>query len=382
MDIHTIHVEHALLLGLYTFLTLINSRLHLTSKGVHWFPIYNLCAFMGAVLIALRGHIPDPISIVAGTVFFPIGYVFLHRSLTEFFDRGAYQSRIQIGLVLIALASAIQYGVLHPNTQIRLIVYSLVLATQVALSARFVFREATGYLRVAGSLMGVVLSMLVANNIIRALGTTVYGAPANYLRSGSLLAWSILEVSVLQGAVTVAFVWMTAATLREDLRQQASTDPLTGVLNRRAVELVAERAIAFSQSNRYPFSVILIDLDRFKQINDSLGHQFGDATLVAVVRCLQRELRKEDILARIGGDEFVVLLSNTNRTAALETAERLRNALEQLTIVHGQTSATISASFGLAQLEHSTRDWDHLISNCDKALYSVKAGGGNLVATT
>jgi diguanylate cyclase (GGDEF)-like protein len=380
MDLHTLHVEHAVLLSLYSILTFVNSRLHLTSQGVHWFPLYNICAFVGAVLIALRGDIWAPLSIVGGTLSFPIAYLFLHRSLTDFFGKGAFQWRLQAFLVVIGAVGLTYYGAIHPNTRNRLILYSFVLAGQMGLSAYFVLRNAKGYLTTSATLMGLVLVVLFLTNLIRGIGTIFRGAPDNYLNGGPLLTWSLVIISVLQGGVTVAFVWMTAATLREDLLRQASTDPLTGVLNRRAAEHAAEREIALSQASQRPFSVILVDLDRFKQLNDQLGHQFGDAALVAVSKCFQEELRKGDILARIGGDEFVVLLADTSLDMAIDIAERLRISLEEMTVVHDGHTRTVSASFGLAQLEH-TLDWDRLVMNCDKALYSVKANGGNLVAS-
>ena len=88
MDLHTLHVEHTVALGLYTVLTLVNSWLHRGMRGVNWFPVYNFFAFAGALLIALRGHIPNPVSIVMGCIFFPLAYLSLHLSLTNFLGEG------------------------------------------------------------------------------------------------------------------------------------------------------------------------------------------------------------------------------------------------------------------------------------------------------
>jgi diguanylate cyclase (GGDEF)-like protein len=380
MDIHTLHVEHAVLLGLYTFLTFVNSWLHPGTKGVHWFPIYNLCAFVGAVLILLRGHIPDVISILLGDLFFPIAYVFLHRCLTEFFGHGATQWQLQTCLVGASFAALVQYGWLHPNTATRLIFFSAFLTIQLTMSAYLVFRNAGEYLKISGGLMGLVLLLLGISNFIRFVGVILYGAPKNYLHGNTLLAWTLIDNSVLQGAVTVCFVWMTAATLHHDLQTQASTDPLTGLLNRRAIEFIAEREITVSQQSGQPLSAILIDLDGFKQINDTYGHKCGDLVLISVSNCLQNHLREQELLARIGGDEFVVLLPQTSIETAKKTAERLRTSLEQWEIAYGSFKVRVHASFGISEIQSPTHDWDHLIMCCDKALYSVKGGGGNLVA--
>ncbi len=381
MDLHTLHIEHTVALGLYTVLTFVNSWLHRGTRGVYRFPIYNLCAFTGALLIALRGQIPDPVSIVLGDLFFPVAYLFLNLSLTEFFGeergRGLASWQLQAALVGVASIGLVKFGISHPDTKNRLIVYSLVLSMQLALIAYFVFRHASGALRVSGGLMGVVIALISLSHAVRLVGVILHGAPADYLRSGPFLAWTVLNNSVLQGGVTVAFVWMTAAVLRQDLQLQASTDSLTGLMNRRGVQIAAEQQIAMCRRRDRPLCAILIDLDEFKQINDSFGHHSGDATLIAVSRCLQRHVRGHDLLARLGGDEFVVLLPETNIESAAEIAERLRAAVAELRVVYEDAQIDVRASFGIAHLYHSPFNWEQLLRHCDKALYAAKDKGGN-----
>jgi len=131
---------------------------------------------------------------------------------------------------------------------------------------------------------------------------------------------------------------------------------------------------------RQALSAILIDLDGFKQINDSFGHHSGDIVLIAVATCLKQKMRRQDHLARLGGDEFVLLLPNTAWEEASVVAERLRSCLEEtqpLAEVHG--AAKIRASFGVAELRSKEHGWDQLIMSCDRALYAVKELGGNQV---
>ena len=379
MDLQTLHIQHAALLGCFTLLTFVNAILHWRMPGTRWFPVFTTYAFAGAVLIALRGAVPDILSVFGGALLFPIAYAFLHRSLTEFFGKGRTQWRLQLLLVTLSAVLLFEWGVLAPNTRERLTGYSLLLATQLAMTAIFVLRHATGTVRWSGRMMGGLLLLLSMNNLLRAALVWSHRAPARYAHSGGAMSWVLLAVSVLQGASIVAFVWMTAERLRERLEHEATTDPLTHLLNRRALETRASREIAASRQEHLPLSAILLDLDDFKAINDAWGHQCGDTVLRMTARCLETQLRDSDALARLGGDEFVVLLPRTSRHEALGVAEQLRGCLEELRCCSGAEQQRVRASFGIAELHDDDQTWEHLIQRCDRALYAVKAVGGNRV---
>jgi diguanylate cyclase (GGDEF)-like protein len=379
LDIHTLHVEHAVLLSLFMLLTVINLRMHRGAAGLSWFAGFGACICAGAVLIALRTYIPDALSIFLGNVMFSAGYLCLHRSMTGFFASGAGQWRIQAGLVALEAVSQFQYGLRHPDTTYRLIVLSIILALQVGMTAVFVVRHTPSFMRAAGWLMGILLALLSLGNLVRLVSLLIQAAPENYLRGGGMLAWTVLNTTVLQGGTLVAFVWMTAARLHHDLEVQALTDPLTGLLNRRAIELLAKRTIAASQRTGQSVSAILFDLDDFKRINDSFGHLCGDTMLIAISRCIEQNLRPGDMFARLGGDEFAALLGDTDITAANAIAQRMRKAIEELRIEYELQEVSATASFGVAQLRNVTEGWKELLLNCDRALYAVKSDGGNLV---
>jgi diguanylate cyclase (GGDEF)-like protein len=385
MDMFTLHVEHAVLLGLFTILTLINCRLHDGAKDTYWFPAYTLCAFLGALLVALRAHgVSEVIAVVVGTTFFHLAYLCLHRGLNGLYERkdsARWPMLGQFAAVLIAVIGLIQFGFVHPNTARRIVFYSFVFSFQTALIAVVSLRYARGFLRWPGRLMSGLLALLTLNNLIRAAITLHSGAPDVYVQGGFPLQMSVLETTVLQSGITVAFVWMTAAVLHDKLDRLASTDSLTGLLNRRAVEVAARREIAMSRKSKRPLTAILIDLDHFKRINDSFGHSFGDRALLEVSRCLQEHMRQSDLLARVGGDEFAVMLHNTSSEEAMEIAERLRASLEALVVVDGEVEARVSASLGLAEVDDSTGDWNELVVKCDKAVYAVKEIGGNLAVS-
>ncbi len=168
----------------------------------------------------------------------------------------------------------------------------------------------------------------------------------------------------------------------EQLTVLATTDPLTNALNRRHFMTLAE--IEFERASRYDnnLSVIMIDLDHFKQVNDSHGHATGDLVLQELVVICQSTLRSIDIVARYGGEEFVILLPETDIDGALLTAERLRQRIEAATIGTLEGPLSTTASFGVACLDEEQQlSVETLLDHADQALYAAKAAGRNRVMT-
>jgi diguanylate cyclase (GGDEF)-like protein len=372
LDIHTLHIEHAVFLALYTLLTVANSWLYKGMKGVNWFCSYSFFVLLGAVGVALRGRIPDPVSILAATVCVSTGYACLYFCISDFFGRRGKEDYLQIIILLLIAAAMVQYGVVAPDTSKRLLIYSVLLLFQQLQTAILLFRNPNPDIRIPASSMAIMMFGFVLSNLLRAIGISMHGAPQNYLEAGDFLVWVLIINICLQGGVMIAYVWMTAAMLRGKLEVQAATDPLTGALNRRGIEVAAEQRILSCRKDRQPLSAMVIDLDDFKRINDTFGHHCGDATLIAVAACLQRGMRSRDLLARIGGDEFAVLLPNTPHAEALEITERLRASIAGTEIIYGQIRTRVTASFGLAQLQSDDLSWEQLFLNCDKILYDEK----------
>ena len=166
----------------------------------------------------------------------------------------------------------------------------------------------------------------------------------------------------------------------EALRRLATRDELTGLLNRRELDRILEdeqeRALRFG----HPLAVLMIDVDHFKAVNDSHGHPAGDAVLREIARRLTAQVRKVDRVGRYGGEEFVIVLVQTDRTAALELAERIRGAVARDAILATKTLAlNITMSIGVAVLPEDGKSASALIAAADKALYAAKGGGRNRV---
>ena len=169
--------------------------------------------------------------------------------------------------------------------------------------------------------------------------------------------------------------------LKEELKQLATIDQLTGAYNRRFFLETAERY--FSESNRHnvPFSLIMMDIDFFKKINDSFGHPVGDVVISFIAGHVSEILRKEDVLARVGGEEFAVLLPSTDIDAAQALAERICSSLSKQSI-SGEWGGAIHPKLSLGVTSHRKGDktFDEMYVRSDKALYASKNEGRNRVS--
>jgi diguanylate cyclase (GGDEF)-like protein len=165
----------------------------------------------------------------------------------------------------------------------------------------------------------------------------------------------------------------------EQVRAEALTDSLTGLANRRALDAAVVRAIARARHDGALCVALFIDIDHFKDINDSVGHAAGDAVLQEVGRGLRDRLRKGDLLARYGGEEFVALLSDTDLQAALRVAEVLRRRVGSLDLDSLTGGLPVRVSIGVAQLCEELMSPGSLVSAADAAMYEAKRQGRNRV---
>lgn len=165
----------------------------------------------------------------------------------------------------------------------------------------------------------------------------------------------------------------------EEVSLRARTDPLTGLSNRRHCDEQLRRIVAETDRFGGACSLILVDLDHFKDVNDRFGHEAGDAVLRHVAQLLGDAVRTVDLCARYGGEEIVILLPQTAALGAVELAERLRQALESRPAQHAGHTIAVTASFGVATYPAPVPSGELLVASADKALYDAKAAGRNCV---
>ncbi|NQD36349.1 GGDEF domain-containing protein [Permianibacter sp. IMCC34836] len=187
-----------------------------------------------------------------------------------------------------------------------------------------------------------------------------------------------LAVFVIFYAMGIGFMLMARERLMRDLARRATTDALTGAYNRHAFEPIASTALAQIDRHQLPVSLLMLDLDHFKTVNDRHGHLAGDYVLKTITEIIRQELRAGDVLARYGGEELSVLLPGSDTAAAKRIAERIRHMVETTVLDWHKQSIRLTVSVGMAtavQREHLL----DLIAAADAALYAAKAAGRNQV---
>lgn len=196
------------------------------------------------------------------------------------------------------------------------------------------------------------------------------------LRLFSRERFSDVALEQLENAVSCMLFPLRNALLYRRAVQASLKDPLTGVGNRVALEQSIARETELSRRHGQTMSVIMLDMDHFKNLNDTYGHQAGDAALKATALLLREQLRNVDMVFRFGGEEFVLVLSNTGLEATAVVAERIRAAIQNLCFLVGEKQVRLSASLGYATYQ-SCESQENLLRRADQALYQAKRDGRN-----
>lgn len=332
---------------------------------------------MMCVFYLARGVWPDLITTIVPNALFALCISLQAGAILDF-----YGKKLALGWHI--LPPALLVGILAflpDNLVVRVTVTGLVFGGGMLASGLLMQRlDASGsrparWLVMSGFLLGAfalfarAIAMILEPTLIRDFVTPTYFQGATFL-----VAVGVILIT------SVGFLLMHMERAEEAARHLAVTDPLTGTFNRRTFLELGAREIARTRRAKGSLSLLMLDLDHFKKVNDKYGHQAGDAALKCVVDSLQGCLRREDLLVRYGGEEFCVLLPDVAMDHAALLAERARVAVESTGFVFRGKKIPVTVSIGVALLiRDSAEDIERLVSRADEALYSAKASGRNRV---
>jgi len=223
-----------------------------------------------------------------------------------------------------------------------------------------------------------IFSVLVWSLRMAAIWTSI-GATNDRDRADLTIALFSIAQIVVAVAATLGVLWMEVRGMQAALQRLANDDVLTGLPNRRATVERFARETARAARNHGELAMVLFDVDHFKQVNDTHGHLVGDAALRHVAEMLRVAGVDGQLVGRIGGEEFVVVLGEQHARQATEAANRLREAIAAARLTHQDIELSVTVSGGIAIYPADGTDWDQLFSAADRRLYAAKSGGRNRV---
>ena len=335
---------------------------------------------VGFVLLTQRDQLPAWITIALANTLIAAAFAAYGLALRRFFGRPPRTGMLLLSVGL-ALAVSVQWGLVDPDLTRRLIAISIVLAWILVFSAWTVYRSPgprSAVRHVAGGAVAFSAAIMA------------YRAVALVFDPGQVSeVFQITHVQLLTYAVggilpvvaTVGFLLLCTERSQLELERAARLDYLTDVYNRRAIEELGTRAIAAARRHGMSLSLLVVDLDHFKRINDELGHAAGDLALVRAVARIRESLRAEDLLGRLGGEEFIVLMPNTDGESAAAAAERIRASFSGQPLELGDRRRAVTLSIGVAVLAPADRHFSQLLQRADRAMYAAKNAGRDLVVS-
>ena len=345
-------------------------------RSLRWLAAVFLCGAAGALpqLFAdsLPQGLPDGLH-MTGSI---LAYACVHACIVQFTGRARRSRWVSVFLVVAASPFLIAW-----NVQLRygaaVTLQDLVLGVQLALSAGLLLSSRDKETRMPQRLMA---GFFCVYSLVEFMRATVY------LRQGQIpeLVSPLLTIAsgvtyvVALSVMPLAFIWMVNRRLYARLQRESLSDPLTGIFNRRGLQSAGQRELARYQRFGQGFAVVLVDIDHFKKLNDTFGHPGGDEVLSAVAHMLHSMMRESDTAGRLGGEEFVLILTGTGPEASQRMAERIRLAIEQHIFIATERPVRLTASFGITHSRGRREiDWDKLLHEADIALYTAKREGRN-----
>lgn len=329
------------------------------------------------VLLGLRGAIPDVFSVLLANLLIVASFADFGAALVRL--RGDRPPWRAVGLLLTAVAVAqAAFTWLRPSLQARVVLISAALLLLCLAAVRAVWRlqaaprpRSHWLVALAFGLGVLVLAVrLVVEGLLSpGLATLLQGSPMQSL--------VFVYGAVVPIASTIGFLLIGNDRHIAELQRLVALDPLTGAFNRRTLERQADALLQQAQRRGQAYSLLLLDADHFKQVNDAFGHDAGDEVLRAVVAVLRQGLRPADLVGRLGGEEFVVVLPDAGTPAALQRAEQLRAAVAALRFEVAGRRVPLTVSIGLATA--GAESFADLLRRADHAMYAAKHAGRNRV---
>ena len=340
-------------------------------KGVGIALLGNLSIALGFFLNIFQGMLPNWMTIVVSNFLLLQGPNLFQIAFSRFLGQ-PYNKKIIFGFSLFLLVILIYYTYFSLNLGARIIGASIIIGTSIFIAVYKLLSARKELYKFSIWLTAIPLSVYGLFLYLRVFATIASPPDSNFSNT-PFQTVTYLLLFLISFLWTIGFILMVSQRLQVDLTDLANTDSLTRIPNRYASQIFFEKEL--SRIKRYggEFTILLIDLDDFKQINDRHGHAMGDFALIELAKIFQEAIRKQDIVGRWGGEEFLMILPNTNMDNARTLAERLSEQISEINFSKESSSLHITISIGIAYASEADESIDTILKKADDALYLAKA---------
>jgi diguanylate cyclase (GGDEF)-like protein len=346
-------------------------------RGVGAALIANLCVAVGLMLRLFGDRLPDFLTTILSNILLQIGPGLFYIALSQFTGL-TYSKGLVSGIISTVLAFLLYFTYWDNNIGMRMVTLSVGSVAMVLLLIYQLWRTQKTPLRFSANLMLVSFIVHGLFLIFRTI-SIILDPPQDTLSLTPVQSATYLLSFAISFFWSTGFVLMVSHRLRNDLMEIATIDILTRIPNRRATQAFLEKELSRAQRNQGEFSVLLIDIDDFKQVNDKWGHVVGDHVLAKTASMFHSIIRKQDWVGRWGGEEFIMIMPGPCDIETL--AERVRSEVANLEYSHGGASFGITVSIGMTCAKQSD-PIDQILKDADKALYKAKLTKNTVSAAT
>lgn len=371
IDNKTLFACQTILTAVFTVAFLSMRRMYRHLPGTGSFALGFFCGFLGFVLTVLRSSVPNFISIVVLHFFMLAAFALFYRGILLFF-RSPRTTRFLWTSIAVATLLLTYFSTVDNRIAPRIVIISLVLLLARGLIAVELFRQAGQ--RSSLNIFAVLMAIYALFGACRVIATFLHGPPYDLLETSRFQTVPLIINLVFICIIGLFCLLMLSSELVAIVEAQSLHDHVSGALNRRGIDQRLALELSRAERDGDRLAIALIDIDHFKQINDTAGHAAGDAALKQVAQVISARLRSYDFFGRYGGDEFLLVLPQTSSDDALRIAERMEQAIRGLTVSRLALPITLSIGLTFATPGETAVS---ILARADMALYDAKRAGRN-----
>jgi len=378
MDVHTLYLAALVSQATFALTLTLLAWSDRRTKGVLW--LAGACAFQfcWTATRGLASDVPSRATEGMAGCLVVVLFFMLYMGFRWFVMRRGFSSTrgpIAVGAMVVLIA-----GIAIFNAEVAAMLARVTALVLGVMTVAMLWRTKITALRPTARVCALLLVSVMSIMVLRLVSQQPFERWKGYGNEPALTIYAREFTVAVVTLLSFSFIAMFVGEANRRLHEETRIDILTGLRNRRAMEEAAMREVGFAVQNKMPLALLMMDIDRFKNLNDTMGHALGDRALRELGGVLQKSAGARDFTARMGGEEFAVLLPGRDMETAARIAERLRTKVAELHWCEGEQCTGLTVSIGVSVLRDGEEGWTEMLCRADDALYQAKRDGRDRVA--